>query len=411
MRLSSFIARRIVFNQERSFSKFIINIAIAATALSVAVMILATALVNGFQQVISEKIFSFWGHIHITQFQSNDGPLTEEAPFPDNPAMVMRIRALPGIASVNAYATKSAILKTDSEIEGVIFKGVNKQYDWPRLQLFLQKGRLPHFPDSSYSQEILISDYLARQLQLRVNDPLIIYFIQSAGLLPRARRLTIAGIYKTSIEEYDRIYVIGDLRLVSRLNDWQANEIGGYEIFLKDFHQMDAIGQDLFQNYLPEKLNAKTIREIYPNIFDWLNLQNMNEVIILVIMTIVAVINMITAILILILERTNMVGILKALGMPNWQLQKIFILQAGYIILTGLLIGNTAGLGLCLLQQSTGFFKLPEESYYISAAPINVKWWEVLLINGSTLAICLLVLLLPSLLVKKILPVKAIQFK
>ncbi|RBL88438.1 ABC transporter permease [Chitinophaga flava] len=411
MELSSFIARRIAFNKASSFSKFIINIAVAATAVSVAVMILATALVNGFQEVIQDKIFSFWGHLHVNQYQPNAGPLTEEIPFTSTPTLIDSIQRVPGIKTISPYATKSAIIKSEKEIDGIIFKGVDKSYDWPQLKRFLQSGRPLQFSDTSYTSEIMISANMAQELQVKVNDKVIIYFIQGNGLPPRARKLLVSGIYKTGIEEYDKTYVIGDLNLVRRLNDWEPAQVGGYEIMLNDYHLMDTTARIIDNNVLPDQLFTRTIRDIYPNIFDWLELQNQNELIIIVIMTIVAVINMITAILILILERTNMVGILKALGMRNWHIQRVFVFQAGYIILAGILIGDFFGLGLAFLQQATGIFKLPEESYYMSVAAISVRWQEVLVINFGTMAICLLVLLIPSLIIRRITPVKAIQFK
>ncbi|KAA2241617.1 ABC transporter permease [Chitinophaga agrisoli] len=410
MGLPFFIARRIAFNKGSSFSRFIINIAIIATAISVAVMILATALVNGFQQVIQEKIFSFWGHIHITQYQVNAGPLTEQIPFAADTAFAQRLEHEPGITSISAYATKSAILKAEKDIDGVIFKGVDAHYNWQHLQRFLTQGGPLHYPDSSYAPEVIISESLAKELQLKLNDKVIVYFIQGAGQPPRARKLNVTGIYKTGIEEYDKTYIIGDLELIRKLNNWNPTDIGGYEVFVKDYRQMTnvAIGIDSLR---PDKLFTRTIRDIYPNIFDWLQLQNKNEVIIIVIMTIVAIINMITAILILILERTNMVGIVKALGMRNWSIQNVFIYQAGYIVLTGVLLGNLLGLGLAALQQYTGFFKLPEESYYMSVAAIDLRWWEVALIDAGTFGVCICVLLIPSLIINKITPVKAIQFK
>ncbi|SFE95682.1 lipoprotein-releasing system permease protein [Chitinophaga sp. CF118] len=410
MGLSFLVARRIAFNKSSSFSRFIINIAILATAISVAVMILATALVNGFQQVIQQKIFSFWGHIHITQYQPNAGPLTEQIPFQEDNAMVGRLYKLNGISSVNAYATKSAIIKAAKDIEGVIFKGVDRHYNWKNLQQFIQEGRAIQYTDSSYAPEIVISASLAKELQVKLHDPLILYFIQGAGQAPRARKLTIAGIYKTGIDEYDKTYVIGDLELVRKLNNWQPGDIGGYEIFITNYKQMNEVSLTA-DKIMPDKLFIRTIKEIYPNVFDWLQLQNQNEIIILIIMTIVAIINMTTAILILILERTNMIGIVKALGMRNANIQKIFIYQAGYIVLAGLLLGDVLGIGIAVLQQHTGFFKLPEESYYMSVAAISLHWWEVALINIGTFVICLLVLIVPSMVIRRITPVKAIQFK
>lgn len=410
MRLSLLVARRIAFNRSSSFSRFIINIAIVATAISVAVMILSVALVNGFQQVIQQKIFSFWGHIHITQYQPNAGPLTEQLPFVADSNMVKKLKNIPGITTVNAYATKSAIIKAEKDLEGIIFKGVDRQYNWGNIKQFLQEGEPIHYKDSTYAPEVVISVSLAKELQLKLHDPLIVYFIQGPGLPPRARKLTVGGIYKTGIEEYDKTYILGDLELIRKLNDWEPGSIGGYEIFTDNYQHMREIGQAAYE-VVPETLFLRSIEEIYPNIFAWLRLQNKNEIIILVIMAIVAVINMITAILILILERTNMVGILKALGMRNFNIRAIFIYQAGYIVLAGLILGDILGIGIAVLQQTTGFFKLPEESYYMSVAAISLHWWEVVLINAGTLLICLAVLTVPSRVIKRITPIKAIQFK
>lgn len=373
-------------------------------------MILAIALVNGFQQTIQQKIFSFWGHIHITQYQPNAGPLTEQIPFQGDSAMVARLKKIEGINTVNAYATKSAIIKAEKDIEGVIFKGVDRQYNWQHLQQFFIEGGPIRYKDSSYAPEIVISVSLAKELRVKLHDPLIVYFIQGNGQAPRARKLTISGIYKTSIEEYDKTYVIGDLELVRKLNNWQPGDVGGYEMFVDDYKKMNAISIQA-DAVMPDKLFIRTIKEIYPNVFDWLQLQNQNEIIILIIMTIVAIINMITAILILILERTNMIGILKALGMRNWNIQKIFIYQAGYIVLAGLILGDILGISIVALQQKTGFFKLSEESYYMSVAAVSLHWWEVLLINAGTFIICLLVLIIPSMVIRRITPMKAIQFK
>ncbi len=411
MRLSFFIARRIAFNKGSSFSKFIINIAVAATAISVAVMILATALVNGFQQVIQEKIFSFWGHIHINEYQPNAGPLTEEIPFHSRKSLIDSIKTAPGIKTISNYATKSAIIKSEKEIDGIIFKGIDQGYDWPQLKRFLQAGKLLQFNDSSYAPEIMISEYMAKELQLKVNDKAIIYFIQGGGLPPRARKLTVTGIFKTGIEEYDKTYVIGDLNLVRKLNDWDPDQVGGFEVSINNYRNMDSVARYMDNNVLPDQLFTRTIRDIYPNIFDWLQLQNQNELIIIVIMTIVAIINMITAILILILERTNMIGIAKALGMRNWDIQKVFVYQAAYIVILGILIGDFFGLGIAFLQQATGIFKLPEESYYMSVAAVSLHWVDILLINVGTFLICTLILQIPARIIRRITPVKAIQFK
>lgn len=411
LRLSFFIAGRIAFNRERTFSRFIIRIAITATALSVAVMILTTALVNGFQKTVSEKVFGFWGHIHITRYQPYAGMLTEELPFDGSDSLKRAISSLRSIRSVDAYATKSAILKAKDEIEGVVFKGVGKGYHWSHLTPYLTQGSVLQFPDSGYSNEVILSDYLARALKVRLHDPVIVFFIQKGDETPRARKLVVSGIYKTSIEDYDRTYILGDLNLLRRLNNWGPREIGGYEVMLNDYRAMDTVRNRLYAEGLPQSLAANTIRQIYPNIFDWLNLENMNELIIIIIMTVVAIINMITAMLILILERTHMVGILKSIGMQNWSLREIFIYQAGYIVLTGLLIGNILGLCIGWIQKATGFLKLDEATYYMPVVPISFKWWQVVCIDLGTLIVCVLVLVIPSVIIRRISPVKAVQFR
>lgn len=407
MRISMFIAGRIAFNRSSSFSRFIINIAMAATAFSVAVMIIATAMINGFQQVISEKIFSFWGHYHITEYRAAGGALTEQDPFPEDASLEKRLSAIPQVKTVSPFATKSVIVKKGRETEGMIFKGSPAGQSLP----FLIEGRPTTAPDSGYASEVVISASTAAVLGLKLNDAMFMYFMRGDGLSPRVRKLTVCGIYKTGIEEYDKTYVIGDINLIRRLNDWAPDEIGGYEVHLHRFSDMDAAAGPISDEIINAELGLRSMQEIYPNIFDWLGLQNKNETIILIIMTIVAVINMITAMLILILERTNMVGILKALGMRNTSIQGIFLYQAGYIVIAGIVIGNALGLGLAFFQQSTGLLRLPEEAYYMSVAPIAIQWWKVALINVGTLVVCVLVLIIPSLLIRRILPVRAIQFK
>ncbi len=411
MRLPYFIAKRVALNRERTFSRFIIRIALIATSLSVAVMILTVALVNGFQQEISHKVFDFWGHVHITPFQAYSGMLTEDIPFKDSLPLKEEIASLPEVTSISSYAHRSAILKVNKEIEGVMFKGIDSSYNWRHLTPYLKEGERLTFPDSSYSHEILISRDLANELKLKVDDPFIAYFVQRGSTTPKARKLIVAGIYKTSISDYDKTYIIGDINLLRDVNHWKPKEIGGYEVFLKDYNQIGPFKQDLYNGILPQQLVATSIYQVNPNIFDWLNLQNMNELIILVIMAIVAIINMITAILILILERVNMIGVLKSLGMNNWGIQKIFLYQMSYITLVGLFIGNVFGLGVAWLQKTTGFFKLDEQIYYMSKAPIKINWWYVVGIDLGTLVICVLVLIIPTLIVRRVSPVKAVAFK
>ncbi|MCL6524605.1 MAG: FtsX-like permease family protein [Thermoflavifilum sp.] len=409
--VTNFLARRIAFNREKTFSRFIIRIAIAATTLSVAVMILATALVNGFQREVSLKIFSFWGHIHVELYQPDYASLSSPPPFLQNDSLLQTLRSLPEVDVVNAFATQSVIIRSSADLDGVIFKGVNAHYDWRYLRKYLIAGHLPQFPDSGYAQEILISAHMARELNVGVGDRVVVYFISENGQTPRPRVLSISGIYRTGVQEYDNTYVVGDLRLIAQMNQWQPHEIGGYEIFLHDYRLMDRVNKYLYEQVLPQKLFSITIRQIYPNIFDWLRLQTTNEWIILVIMVLVAVINMTTAILILILERTHMVGILKAIGMRNGQIQLIFVRQSAFILLTGILLGNLLGLGLASLEKYTHFFSLPEEIYYISYAPIEIRLWQVLAVDLGTLFVGVVLLFIPSFIVRRIYPVQALRFQ
>jgi lipoprotein-releasing system permease protein len=336
--------------------------------------------------------------------------IAEEAPIEANEALAARIRQMPGVRSAHAFATKYAILKTSEDMEGVLLKGLDSSYDSAHMASFMQSGRWIRFGDSSYAREIVVSSYTAGQLNLKLNDRVLIYFIRPDGTM-RPDKLTIVGIYKTGIEEYDKTFAIGDLRLIRRLNGWREDEIGGYEVFLKDYHQMDEVSNAIFdQHDFPELWDTKTIREIYPNIFDWLDIQDTNQGILITIMTIIAIINLITCLIILVLERLRMVGILKALGASNWTVQKIFLHHSVLITLTGIFIGTALALGLLWLQQATGFVRLQEEAYYIRTATVKIVWWQVLAVIGGTLTVSFLVLLIPSLIVRRIQPIRAIRF-
>ncbi|MEP6746101.1 MAG: FtsX-like permease family protein [Bacteroidota bacterium] len=410
MNVAGFIAKRIAFSREKSFSRFIIRLATAATILSVTVMIVALAITNGFQYTISQKIFSFWGHIRVQHYESDKIANAEETAIQKNDTVARILNGNAGVQSVNVFGTKNAILKTSESIEGILLKGVEKNYRFNQLQQFLKEGRWIHFTDSGYSNEIVLSAYTANQLKLKINDPVFIYFIQTDGSAPRARKLTVTGIYKTGIEEYDKFIALGDLRLIQRLNNWKPDQIGGYEVFLKDYKQMDKINDDLF-NSLPVAWTSKSIKEINPNIFDWLNLQDTTIILVLIIMTIVAVLNLITCLIILVLERTRMIGTLKALGSPNSSIQRIFLYHGAMITFTGIVLGNLLALLLCWAQQHYGLITLQEDMYYISKAEVRLEWWHFVLVDAGTFIVCFLVLIIPTLVIRKIQPVRAIQFR
>lgn len=410
MNISSFIARRIAFNQQKSFSRFIIRLSITATVISVAVMIITLSFVNGFQQTVSNKVFSFWGHLRVGYRQPMKANIAEEEPIAANDSLARNISQMPEVKSIHPFATKYAILKTPEEIEGVLVKGLDPTYDTMHMKSFMQQGRWIRFNDSTYSREIVISSYTAKQLNLKLNDRILIYFIKPDGSL-RPDKLTIVGFYKTGIDEYDKTFAIGDLKLIRRLNNWAEDEIGGYEIFLKDYKQMNKVSEEIFglPNF-PQLWDTKTIQEVYPNIFDWLNIQDTNQNILITIMTIIAIINLITCLIILVLERLRMIGTLKALGARNWTIQKIFLNHSAYITLTGIVLGALFGLGLLWLQQATGFIHLPEDAYYMDKAEVKIIWWQVGLVAAGTLVVSVLVLLIPTFIVRRIQPIRAIRF-
>ncbi len=408
--VARFISNRIAFNTQRSFSRFIIRLSIAATIISVAVMILTLSFASGFQKTISTKVFSFFGHIRVQDYNALQVSIAEEIPVPKNDSVLNLLKINSTIKKVQAFATKNAILKTSETIEGVLFKGIERDYDFTNLKDFLVDGRWIQFSDTGYKSEINLSATMAKELKLKVNDQVLIFFIQSNGETPRPRKLTVVGIFKTGIEEYDKIFALGDLKLIQRLNKWSENQVGGYEIFLNDYKKMNTVSEDIVP-YLPIGLTSQTIKEIFPSIFDWLGLQNQTIFIVIIIMIVIALLNLVTCLLILVLERTRMVGLLKALGARNFTIQKIFLYQGVIITLTGLFIGNLLGLTISWLQQRYGFITLPEDSYYISKAAVNIVWWQVGLVNLITFIICTAILVLPTIIVSRVQPVKAIQFR
>jgi lipoprotein-releasing system permease protein len=409
LNLSRFIARRIAFNSQHSFSRFIIRLAIAATAIGVMAMILTIAFAKGFQHAIADKMYGFSGHIRVQHFDTEKTENDSVAPAALNDTVLSALKDDPDVKYFYAYANKDAILKGPESFEGLKLKGIEPVFSFNHLQEFLKSGRWIHFPDSVYSNEINLSSYTANQLNLKAGDKLYAYFIQPDGT-KRVRPLVVAGTFKTGIEYYDRVNALVDIRLVRRLNNWGPGEISGYEVFIKDYSMADSISNRIFEK-LPRKWNSQSIREIYGNIFDWLNLQDTTILIVIVIMILVAILNLVTCLIILLLERTHMIGILKSMGSRDEGIQKIFLYHGALITFGGIVLGNLFGLLIYWLQNKYGIITLPEDSYYISTAVVYITWQQVCLVNLGTFVICFAVLLIPSFfIIRRLSPVKAIAF-
>lgn len=410
MNLPVYIAKNLIKGNKKAFSSFILRVSVLATTISVATMIVALSFINGFQQVVAEKIFHFWGHIRVQHFEPLKSSIAEASSIQRETNIENTLKAIQGIKSITPFVNKSAILKSNGSIEGVLVKGINSSYPLNKINRFLVKGKWPSLSDSLQTNEIAISAYTANQLNLELGKSLLIYFIQDNGEMPKTRKLTVSGIYKTGIDVYDKVYAIGNLSMIQRLNVWESNIISGYEIDVNDFNQMDDISLNVYQN-LPTGWNAITLKELSPEIFDWLQLQDTNKAILIIVMIIIAGINLITCLLILILERTNMIALLKAVGAKENTIQQIFIYYGTWIALRGIIWGTILGLGVCYLQQYTKFIKLNEEAYYIDAAPVSVNYIQVIIIAVATLILSLIILILPSIISRKINPSKALQFR
>lgn len=403
MNLEFFISRRIAIKSERTFSKLIVRIAIAGVMLSLAVMILAVAIIKGFKTEIQDKVRGFIGDVQIYRYDLNGS--FEKSPFVPNDTTLSYLNSNTNLQSFAPFATKPCIVSANGEVEGINFKGIDKSYDWTFINKHLISGKIIDFSDSK--DQILLSDYTAKRLNLKVGDRFLVHFVQNP---PKRRKLTLVGIYSVGIENIDKSFAIGDLNLLRSVNNWEANQMGGIELRVKDFVRLDTVANAIYNN-LELKLRSRSVKESTPEIFEWLSLLDVNTQVLLVLMMIVGVINMVTALLIMILERTNMIGLLKAMGAANTSVMKIFLYNAFYLVLIGLFLGNVLGLGLAALQHYTHIFKLEQSNYYLAFVPVEVHFLDVLLLNIATVVICLLVLVIPSMLVGRISPLKAIRFK
>ena len=408
MKFELFITRHIIGKEKENLSRPAVRIGIVSIALGLSVMILSIAILTGFQKEIRDKVSGFSAHITITSYDFNKS--LESTPVLINQPFYPSLDRLDGIKNIQVFATKGGILKTDEQMEGVILKGVGRDFDWSILEHWIISGELPVYVDSVRSTDILISSLIANKLGFRVGDDVRMYFVTEGQQQPRGRKFTVAGIYSSGFEDFDAHYIYGDIRQIQRLNNWDENMVSGFEVFVDDFDKVEEIGQEL-KSYIGYHLKSETVKQTEEQIFSWLELQDMNVIVIVVLMVVVAGFSMISALLILILEKTNMIGILKALGSRNASIRRIFIMNAAYIIGIGLLWGNVIGIGLCLLQSYFSIIPLPVESYYVSTVPIHFSWGYILLLNAGTFIFCTLMLVLPSFVITRITPVKAIRFK
>ncbi|WP_296151372.1 FtsX-like permease family protein [uncultured Flavobacterium sp.] len=417
MNLEYFIAKRLTASKQNksSISAPIINIAIAAIAIGMIMMIISVATGIGLQQKIREKVAAFNGHIIVSNFDGNQSEVSRD-PISINQDFYPKFKNVSGISHIQAVATKAGIIRTESDFEAIIYKGVGKDYDWNNLKEYLVEGKLPDV-SKNLNAQVLISKYISERLHLKVGDKFNTFFMKdNNNKLPNRRYFEVAGIYNSGFQEFDATYIIGDIRHIQRINKWKPDQIGSFEIFIDDFNQIDQKGDEVYNNTQNKEdasktLDTQTIAEKYFYIFEWLQLFDFNIIVILVIMIIVATINMVVALLVLILERTQMIGILKALGANNWTVRKIFLFNAFHLIIRGLIWGNVIGIGLIIIQQQFGIIKLNPESYYVNVAPVYLDWMYILLLNLGTAVVALIVLLIPSYIVTKISPVKAIRFE
>jgi len=413
MNLPYFIAQRLIKGRREgtSFSRPINVIAIIGIAMGLAVMIVAVAILTGFKQQIREKIVGFGSNIQISNFDSNIS--FETAPIRQGQEYIPKIKNIPGISHVQVYATKAGIIKTDADFQGVILKGVGSDFDWSYFSENMIEGSVFTVTDTARTDKVIISKKISDMLRLKTGDSFAMHFVQDP---PRMRKFTVSGIYETSLEEFDKIYVFCDIGHIKRLNGWEDDQISGFEIFIKDFDRLDemtmavrdAIGYRVLED--EEKFKVANIRMKYPQIFDWLNFQDVNVIIIIFLMLVVAGFNMISGLLILILEKTNMIGVLKALGSEDVTIRRVFLYQAAYLIGKGLLWGNLIGIGIAFIQLKTGLVTLDPSSYYIKTVPVNLDLIHILILNAGTMAAIIVMLLVPSKLISRITPVKAIRY-
>lgn len=375
-------------------------------------MIISVAVVSGFKSNIRDKMFAFWGQIEITPFNANPSYLINPDPISYNGTLVRDVRELPGVQSIHPFILKPAILHAENgAMEGLKLKGISPAYPLSSNAVIAFDDQSINFKTAAYSKDIILSQTTLNRLKSKVGDTLLAFFLDPDQQFPRVRKLHIAGTYHTGMSEVDQSFALCDIRLLRRISNWDSTAINGYQVTVKDYKKADAIGKKIYRTFLKPPLYTSTMEDIYPNIYGWLGLMDTNTYIILIIMAVVSVINLSTALLIFILERANMSGILKSMGMPQIKLQGIFLYHATIIAFKGIVFGTVFGLVFCLLQQHAPFIHLDESAYYMKDMPIRIVAWQVILIDVSTLVFCLIFMLIPSLFVRRISLIKAIRFR
>lgn len=410
MNLEYFIAKRLITAKDykSSISAPIIKIAISAIAIGIIMMLVSVATGIGLQEKIREKVSAFNGQIIISNYDNNNSDVTL-IPISKKQDFYPNFKSVPEVSHIQAVASKAGIIRTENAFEGIIFKGVGADYNWDNIGEYLAEGKLPDF-SKTLNEEVIISKFLADRLNLKVGDNFNTFFIkEEQGKLPNSRRFKIVGLFNSGFQNFDATYIIGDIRHIQRINKWAPDQVGAFEVFVKDFKNIKTTGDQIYEQ-TSSSLDTKTIIEKYGYIFDWLQLFDFNIIIILAVMILVATINMVVALLVLILERTQMIGILKSLGANNWTVRKVFLYNAFYLIIRGLFWGNLIGISILIIQQQFGVVQLNPENYYVNEAPVYLNWGYVVLLNLLTITVCFLVLLIPSYIITKIPPVKAIRF-
>lgn len=422
MNFSRYIASRILNQgqQKNNISSPIVKIGIIGIALGVAVMIITMAVVTGFQQQIIQKITTFTSHLQINDYDPNQS--LEPNPITFDKALLEEIKATPNVRHIQSFATKNGILKTKTENEGIVLKGISSDYDWSYLKPYVTEGKVLSVTNNSVSKDIFISQTLASKLNIKLNQKLLVYFMTKKKLAdttfsgqnyidyePRVKDFYVKGIFNTGFSDFDKNLVFVDLKQIQKLNYWKENEVAGYEVYLNDFKLLEPSLENL-NDVVGYNYTVASVKQLQSAIFSWLDMIDINAIIIITLMVLVAAINMISALLILILERTNLVGILKALGLSNGNVRKIFFHVSLQLLIKGLFFGNLIGIGFCILQSYFKFATLNPETYYLDAVPINFSIIHILLINAGTIITCLLMMFLPTLILNKITPMKAIRF-